>query len=810
MNLSLSEIFDDLKSIFIANKDVSTSSVDINASGIVCLFREVVLEHELMNDKNEFHEAVSSILHKKNEEDERVLTFHYLSTADKRHLLFKIYNKFYKGNFSDKVVAEFVDRQIIFNGGRIVGEHTDSETLINVAKDFYTITGSKIILDPCIGFGHLTTSLAKQGQIIKGIDITSQAIDVCRIRFMLRGLDTSFLKAGNAFTHSYEKKYESIVCTPPIGLRLLTKNKYTAEKNSQLAFLSLILDLLDKNGKAVIGLPNSSLDLRKNEIVRNLVKNNRLEAVISLPRNTLLHTAIPYNLIIIDKSRSSKNSIYFASLKKSDFSRTGEFEAITDYGNILRNYEQGEGNTELSVWVNGETVLSANTVLPLFFTKGLYRKLSDLFSQTPNEYLSLNDLIIEVKKGKSFRNTPKQKDTTQYPRNKITVNTLRQQQENIYLNTQHSAIEYNPQPEKSIDFVSAPDIVLFNLIGDSKYAITFKPNQQEHEFVTQDYISIIKVDEAKILAAYLCIQLKSDYVESQFLALNSGSVLSKISLKDLKSIKIYCPPIKEQKRTIAEYEELTLGYLDTLQEVLESETDSLKTLRHSVKQRISSADNILTVLKIFLDRKNKAGTALTDAESISKSPKFADLTPWVAIDMLKNELSGIAEIFEGVQILLNLETKTPTFLKEKIKKFTNERMTPFRHEFPNLEIIVSGKEIEVDFDKTLLAEVFSNLVRNAAKHSFPEKSEGKLEFEFRKIEDNVEIIFKNNGLPFPLGFSFVDYLKKDERAGKYGNTGLGGFIVGKVIKEIHKGDIYPLTSVHESPMAFQIILPVNQ
>ena len=57
-----------------------------------------------------------------------------------------------------------------------------------------------------------------------------------------------------------------------------------------------------------------------------------------------------------------------------------------------------------------------------------------------------------------------------------------------------------------------------------------------------------------------------------------------------------------------------------------------------------------------------------------------------------------------------------------------------------------------------------------------------------KKKNKVEIILMNNGEPFPEIMNTSSYTELNEFYGETGNSGIGGYLIGQVIRN-HNGDL---------------------
>jgi len=132
-------------------------------------------------------------------------------------------------------------------------------------------------------------------------------------------------------------------------------------------------------------------------------------------------------------------------------------------------------------------------------------------------------------------------------------------------------------------------------------------------------------------------------------------------------------------------------------------------------------------------------------------------------------------------------------------------------------------KLYVLIDKNSFKDVIENLIENARKHGFvSEDRKYKIVFELSE-QDNIydeesetyksyaRVLYKNDGKPFPKGFSFDDYTEYSNKAGKTQGMGIGGSIISRQIKK-HGGKLNCI-SIDETdspfPIQFEILLPLD-
>jgi type I restriction enzyme M protein len=138
----------------------------------------------------------------------------------------------------------------------------------------------------------------------------------------------------------------------------------------------------------------------------------------------------------------------------------------------------------------------------------------------------------------------------------------------------------------------------------------------------------------------------------------------------------------------------------------------------------------------------------------------------------------------------------------------------------SIDIIVKPNlKLNVWLDKDAFKDVIENLIDNAKSHGFIDDTKNyRIVFELSKLENEADvdeystqyarIIYKNDGKSFPKDFSFDEYKQYSNKAGRTQGTGIGGYVVNKLI-ELHDGIFSFITPSDDFTVEFEILLPLE-
>lgn len=257
------------------------------------------------------------------------------------------------------------------------------------------------VYDPAAGSGTLLLSLAtrigEKNCTIYSQDRSQKSTQFLRINLILNNLAQSleYVIEGNTMTNPMHldgdklKKFDFVVSNPPFNVdfsadvETMKTDKYNRffagipnipKKDKKkmaiyLCFLQHILSSLKENGKAAIVVPTGFLTYSTGiaKIIRKeIIDNNWLRGVISMPSNIFATTGTNVSIIFLDKSRTENNQ----DIVLIDASNVGEKISLEDGQRtilskedeqlIINTFKQKEQKDDFSVVVKRNDVLMKN------------------------------------------------------------------------------------------------------------------------------------------------------------------------------------------------------------------------------------------------------------------------------------------------------------------------------------------------------------------------------------------------------------------------------------------------------------------
>ncbi|MGN9119935.1 N-6 DNA methylase [Turicibacter bilis] len=292
-------------------------------------------------------------------------------------------------------------------------------SLALLSKELLTNISFETLYDPAIGSGSLAYEVSQghQDVLIYGQEINRQALNQCRMLLTLTGRihELAYLKEGHTLIDPKHvegttlQKFDCIVCQPPFGLKDWGMEQVMADarfhrgvpprSSADFAFITQVVESLNETGKAVMIVPSGVLfrESREGDIRKQLIEENLVETVISLPGNMLYGTALPVNIVIFNKQRKT-NDIFFMNatsfVEKNRTLNTLSEQSIKEIGQL---YHTRKERAEVSKLVSLEQVRENryNLMVERYVTKKEVHEVFDLESLR-EEHTTLTKKLTEI------------------------------------------------------------------------------------------------------------------------------------------------------------------------------------------------------------------------------------------------------------------------------------------------------------------------------------------------------------------------------------------------------------------------------
>jgi len=264
----------------------------------------------------------------------------------------KLINHFSQYNFGSNYISsdllgdayEYLIKQFAADAGKKGGEFYTPREVEKVIVGILKPHQKDHIYDPTVGSGgflleaydylkNKSSEKIAKTLYMYGQEINLSTFAIARINMFLHGLDSADIRRGDTLANPQFlnqqgglQTFDIVVANPPYSIKdweweVFKTNKYgrlegydmPPEKNADYAFILHIIKSMNQNGRAGIVLPHGVLFRGGAEarIREQIIKNDILEAVVSLPSKLFYGTGIPAAILIFNRNKAEnrKNKV---------------------------------------------------------------------------------------------------------------------------------------------------------------------------------------------------------------------------------------------------------------------------------------------------------------------------------------------------------------------------------------------------------------------------------------------------------------------------------------------------------------------
>jgi len=251
-----------------------------------------------------------------------------------------------------------------------------------------------------------------------GFDMDRTMLRIGAMNMLLHGVDNPNIEYKDSLSekNTDKEKYTLVLANPPfkgsldyeaVSAELL---KVTKTKKTELLFLALILRSLKIGGRSATIVPDGVLfgsSKAHKEIRREIVDNNKLEAVISMPSGVFKpYAGVSTAILIFTKTASGgTEKVWFYDMKSDGYSLDDKRQEIegSDIPDIIERFnnldkEVDRKPTDQSFFVDVEKIkdngydLSINKYKEIVYEEVKYDHPTNILTR-------INDLETEIQQG---------------------------------------------------------------------------------------------------------------------------------------------------------------------------------------------------------------------------------------------------------------------------------------------------------------------------------------------------------------------------------------------------------------------------
>ncbi|WP_026810950.1 N-6 DNA methylase [Arenibacter latericius] len=653
-----------------------------------------------------------------------------------------------------------------------------------------------------------------------GQDNNASILAIAKLRFAFQER-TPFHFSGAKSTLTEDQfpnlKVDYVLMQPPFGVKsgmdrgmemdLRFSFGLPPKSNADFAWIQHAISHLNSNGKAALLLSLGAMYRGGIEakIRERLIKEDLIEAIITLPANLLENTSIPVSIWLLNKNKPVRSKILFIDASDKGQKMPRRFQhfldsnSISEIASLFKSWQQDNlKNSDVigfsKVACLGEIADNEYSLMP-----GRYVGFEELITVDFSDAIPLGEVLEYV------RPTRLQPD---FNYERVSIKDLSSNPDNYLLNTK-VLTEGDLQSGYSL---LQNDVLLISRVG-TNIKPTYHGSSKKKLAYSSNFIFSFKVNTSRVLLDYLIAELHKEYVKVQIDSYRVGVDATMIRKEDLNNIQIKIPSsikrqqeIFEQEREVR-FQSLTkeLGFEKEIANLKEAQLKDLGSKKHNIMQHLNNVKSSADVLTKMMDINNgtlKAADIIDPRRGVTVEKRFLRLLESLDkviyyVDNITNELEyDAAEIIDPVKYLK--EFKERGIQKENF----------------NIEILVDKTSFQqrrslIKISQNDFEEIYNNILENAIAHGFVDENKSYIfRISIGYLKDFIEIYFENNGKPFPKGIS-ERYEIKGEKAGTTGGTGIGLWKVSEIAKHFNcKLEVFDDPS-SEFPVGFKFIFKLE-
>ena len=439
------------------------------------------------------------------------------------------------------------------------------------------------VLDPTSGFKGAWLKILEENpeQRVTIQEIMPDFIALAYLNAKVTGADNFEIFQGDVLSDpkyvSDDKLnlFDKVVTFPPISLKfnkkVIEQDKFNRFKfgrigmRADFAFISNVVASLKDKGKAVIAVADGPLfqSGSTGKIRQNLVDNDLVEAVISLPNNLVSTTAIPLNLLVISKDKQGfRGKIQFINgNQKGWFEHERVTNILTSTGieEITKIYTEKIEKDGISTIINNadykDTLSVKKYVLPVEVTIDNHKYHINRKNFQEENRVSL-DKVVEIKRGFNVTQRNESVDGKYLAIKVVDINDKK------INNSKLSRINIPTDPSRYL--LRKNDLLLSTRGTLGKVAMIDEDNTN---MVASANLVALRAKSDNINMKWLMYYLSSPMGKLEISQAASGTAIATISPSDLRNIQIPVIDKSEQDQAVEQFEQTKVKLDQRLKEL---------------------------------------------------------------------------------------------------------------------------------------------------------------------------------------------------------------------------------------------------
>ncbi len=279
-------------------------------------------------------------------------------------------------------VYEYFLGNFFLKQGQKGGEFYTPKSIVDLLSRIVNPEGkeTKTIYDPTAGTGGMLVQARRaieekggnpDNLIAYGQELMNETWKLSRVNLLLHGFNVNSVHLGNKSADTLQEdlhkneKFDYIMANPPFNVKkwgqenLLDDSRWVwgvpPKGNANYAFLSHMISKLSDKGRGATVLANGSLSgSGKDEVLirQNLIKGNKIDAIISLPDKLFYTTGIPVCIWVFNNDKKNEDVLMIEAkaLEGNMLSKKNRELTESDITKIVdhyKNHSQGKSIEEI-------------------------------------------------------------------------------------------------------------------------------------------------------------------------------------------------------------------------------------------------------------------------------------------------------------------------------------------------------------------------------------------------------------------------------------------------------------------------------
>ena len=300
------------------------------------------------------------------------------------------------GQAYEYLVGKFAD-----DAGNTAQEFYTNRTVVDLMAEILQPKPGESIYDPTCGSGGMLVKcldfLRKKGEPWQGVKVFGQEINaltsaIARMNLYLNGVEDFSIVREDTLTHpafidgSKLRKFDIVLANPPYSIKTWNREAFMNDKwgrnflgtppqsKADYAFIQHILASMNNHGRCAILLPHGVLNrLIEKDIRQNLIKEDLLDAVISIGKNLFFNSPMEACILICRTNKPVQRKNKILLIKATDLVERKNSESyltsdhISKITDIYNNYSNIDGRSK--VIDNSEIPQNKFSISPKFYVK---------------------------------------------------------------------------------------------------------------------------------------------------------------------------------------------------------------------------------------------------------------------------------------------------------------------------------------------------------------------------------------------------------------------------------------------------------